>query len=110
MFDFLKNRGGRRLQGSYQTPRLGDFRLMLFASALDSDLDIAWARGRNPWTTPSGRKLFACTHKAETHIVVAVIRAVVVAISGTQVLRIVVPAAATYDAIGAHLRSLRQFQ
>ena len=46
-------------------------------------------------------KLCVCTHKAETQIVVAIPRPVVVTVTGAQVLRIVVPAAATNNAIGA---------
>ena len=42
-----------------------------------------------------------CTQEAKTHIVVAILRRVVVAIPRTQVLRIVVPRAATYNAVGA---------
>jgi hypothetical protein len=42
-----------------------------------------------------------CTHKAETDIVVAITRRVVVPIPRTQVLRIVVPTAATYNAVRA---------
>ncbi len=40
-----------------------------------------------------------CTQKAETNIVVPVARVVVVAIRRTQVLRVVVPTAATNDAV-----------
>jgi len=40
-----------------------------------------------------------CTHKAETDIVVPVVRVVVVAIRGAQVLRVVVPTAATNNAV-----------
>ena len=40
-----------------------------------------------------------CTHKAEPHVVVPVARVVVVAIRGTQVLRVVVPTTATNNAV-----------
>lgn len=40
-----------------------------------------------------------CTHEAETDVVVAVIRGIVVAIRRTQVLRIVVPTATPDDAV-----------
>ena len=42
-----------------------------------------------------------CAHEAEAQIVVLVVRGIVVAIGGTQVLRIVVPATAADDAVGA---------
>lgn len=42
-----------------------------------------------------------CAHEAEPHTVVTITRRVVVAITGTQVLRIVVPTTATYDAVRA---------
>ena len=42
-----------------------------------------------------------CTHQAETDIVVAIARAVVVALGGTQVLRVVVLTAPTEHAVGA---------
>ena len=42
-----------------------------------------------------------CTHKAETHIVIAIARPPVVTVTRAQVGRIVVPTAATYNAVGA---------
>jgi len=42
-----------------------------------------------------------CTHKAQTKIVVAVVRMIVVTLGRTQILRIVVPGAATYHAVRA---------
>ena len=48
-----------------------------------------------------GQELRANPHEAEPHIVVTITRRVVVAITGTQVLRIVVPTTATYDAVRA---------
>lgn len=50
---------------------------------------------------PLAETVCVCTHKAEAHIVVAVPRPIVVAVSGAQVGSIVVPAAATYHAVRA---------
>ncbi len=74
----------------------------VFTSALDNDLDIAYARECNPYERhPLAKHYCVCTHKAEAHIVVAVPRPIVVTVGRAQVGRIVVPAAATYDAVGA---------
>ncbi len=53
------------------------------------------------WTTLSGLEFWKCTQQAEPDIVVAITRIVVVTVGRTQVLRIVVPTATTYDAVGA---------
>ena len=42
-----------------------------------------------------------CAHEAEAHVVVAILRPPIVPVTRAQVIRIVVPTAATYDAVRA---------
>ena len=66
-------------------------------------LDRPDAQGRNPCTAPIVR--MTCTRKAETEVVVAVRRVVVVAVGRAAVVGIVVPGAAANDMVGARIPS-----